>query len=79
MFVTVGDGGIFSSQDGFTWALRSSELATKITYYGNNLFVGVELNSKTFVMSSDGITWEVKSSGVASWYGIAYGNNWSRQ
>jgi photosystem II stability/assembly factor-like uncharacterized protein len=29
MFVIIGNDGIYSSQDGFTWTLRSSELPSK--------------------------------------------------
>jgi hypothetical protein len=71
-FIIVGEDGIFVGSGSY-WTKRSTVKNLTRIIYGNNFFVAVW--DKTILTSTDYIYWTVRSSGVASWYGIAYGNN----
>jgi hypothetical protein len=73
MFVATRVDGIFTSQDGFNWELRSPGIISEITYGGYKF---VALRDTNTLTSSDGITWHSGSkSGTATWSGVAYGNH----
>lgn len=78
-FVAGGIGGtILSSEDGFLWTYRHSNVSQSIDdiAYGNGVFIAIVSSQKAVLSSPDGITWTQQwIPEVGGKRAITYGNN----